>query len=96
VLGLARFRAGLRALDLHLEALIDGGRMFNGHLAGIAGVTVDGVDAAHVHAGRLLATGTGDHVRGTVRVRGAVRATGTAVRVAAVGTASGTVGARGR
>lgn len=73
MLGLARLGAGLGTFDLHLEALIDGGRMFNGHLAGIAGVTVDGVDAAHVHARRLLITGASDHGgRGAVRVAGAV------------------------
>jgi len=96
MLGLARFRARLRTLYLHLEALVNGGRVFNGHLAGITGVTVDGVDAAHVHAGRLL--GTGNHVRGTVRVTGAVRATTstTVCVVSTVVTVSGTVGARRR
>jgi len=61
VFGLARLGAGLGAFDLHLEALVDGGRVFNGHLAGISGVTVDGVYAAHVDARRLLVTGAGDH-----------------------------------
>jgi len=89
VFGFAGLGTGLRSLDLHLEALVDGGRMFNGHLAGITGVSVDGVYAAHVHTRRLLITG--DYRCGTVCVTGPVRAAG-AVRAATA--AAGTVGTR--
>lgn len=63
MLGLASLGAGLRAFDLHLEALVDGGRVFNSHLAGVSGADV--IDATD----RVLAGGRRPY-RGVVATGG--------------------------